>query len=116
LLEAYDDGIVVVVAWVYILRCSDGSLYVGHTSDLDSRELAHNQGRGGAYTAARRPVTLLYAEEASSLEEARRRERQLKRWSHQKKEALIAQDVAALKRLSRSCGRLATPSSSSRGR
>ena len=89
------------MAWVYILRCADGSLYVGHTSDLDSRERTHNDGRGGSYTAARRPVRVFFAEPASSLDAARRRERQLKRWSRTKKEALIANDVLELKRLSR---------------
>jgi predicted GIY-YIG superfamily endonuclease len=101
-----EDGIVVVVmAWVYILRCSDASLYVGHTSDLDSRERTHNEGRGGAYTAARRPVALVYSEQADSLQAARRREQQLKCWSRLKKEALIAHDLVELKRLSRCRGR-----------
>jgi putative endonuclease len=89
------------MAWVYILRCSDASLYVGHTSDLGSRERTHNEGRGGAYTAARRPVALAYSEQALSLRDARQRERQVKRWSRQKKEALIATELVELKRLSR---------------
>jgi predicted GIY-YIG superfamily endonuclease len=67
--------------WIYILRCGDGSLYVGHTSDIEGRERAHNEGRGGSYTAARRPVTLVYSESLPSLEAARAREAQLKRWS-----------------------------------
>lgn len=77
------------MAWVYILRCADASLYVGHTTDLRSREQTHNEGRGGSYTATRRPVTVIYSEEVSSLNAARNRERQLKRWSQRKKEALI---------------------------
>jgi putative endonuclease len=48
--------------WVYILRCSDGTLYVGRTSNLTGRVQTHNEGRGGAYTAKRRPVRLLYSE------------------------------------------------------
>lgn len=96
-----DDGIVVHVAAVYILRCADGSLYVGHTSDLQARERTHNEGRGGSFTAARRPVTLVYSESLPSLEAARAREAQLKRWSALTKEALLCGDLAALHRLSR---------------
>jgi predicted GIY-YIG superfamily endonuclease len=90
------------VAWVYILRCSDGSLYVGSTSDIGERERAHVEGRGGSYTAARRPVLLVYQEQFATLAEARQREQQLKRWSATKKRALIAGDCATLKSLSRS--------------
>ena len=97
-----DDGIVVCMAWVYILRCGDASLYVGHTVNLDERERAHNEGRGGPHTAKRRPVKVVYAERAPSLDCARRRERQLKRWSGQKKEALVAGNMLELKRLSQS--------------
>jgi predicted GIY-YIG superfamily endonuclease len=89
------------MAWVYILRCADASLYVGHTDDLDGRERTHNEGRGGSYTASRRPVRVICSERMQSLADARRRERQLKRWSGQKKEALVAGDAAELKRLSR---------------
>jgi predicted GIY-YIG superfamily endonuclease len=89
------------MAAVYILRCADGSLYVGHTSDLETRERTHNEGRGGSFTAKRRPVTLLYSESLPSLAAARAREAQLKRWSALKKEALIRGDLARLHRLSR---------------
>ena len=85
--------------WVYILRCRDRSLYVGHTSDLETREQTHNEGRGGTYTAARRPVRVVYCEQLETLEEARDRERQIKRWSGRKKEALVADDVEHLKAL-----------------
>jgi len=71
--------------WVYIVRCSDNSLYVGHTDDLDSREKTHNAGRGGRYTARRRPVQVVYFERHDSSEIAIARERQLKRWSAKKK-------------------------------
>ena len=86
--------------WIYILRCADASLYVGHTGDLQTRERMHNEGRGGTYTAKRTPARLLYSEEFATLEEARDRERQLKRWSGVKKKALIAANTAELKRLS----------------
>ena len=88
--------------FAYILRCADDTLYVGHTEDLASREQTHNDGKGAKYTAARRPVRMVYAEEHSSLLSAIAREQQMKRWTRKKKEALIAGDPAALKSLSRS--------------
>jgi putative endonuclease len=87
--------------WVYAVRCIDGSLHIGHTEDLASREQAHNAGHGARYTAARSPVRIVYLEECASLDVAIKRERQLKRWSIDKKEALIAGDRFALKQLSR---------------
>jgi len=88
--------------WVYILRCSDDTLYVGHTSDVSSREQTHNDGRGGRYTAKRRPVHVVYSERHALSRTAVARERQLKRWTTSKKEALIAGNRDALKRLSKS--------------
>jgi predicted GIY-YIG superfamily endonuclease len=85
--------------WVYILRCADGTLYVGHTEDLASRAARHNAGHGAHYTAARRPVRLIYSEKHDSPQSAIRRERQLKGWTVKKKEALIGGDLAALKAL-----------------
>ena len=82
--------------YVYLLRCSDNSLYVGQTSNLRTREQDHNDGRGGSYTAKRRPVHIVYAEQYSSRDEALSRERQIKRWSSEKKQLLVRGDVAAL--------------------
>ena len=73
----------------YILECADGSFYVGVTDDPAQRLQHHNEGRGSDWTAARRPVKLIWTEEHSSLSSARQRENQLKRWSHGKKAALI---------------------------
>lgn len=88
--------------YVYILQCADGSYYVGSTSDVDARVKEHNEGKLGAcYTFLRRPVTLAYTESFITKLEAMRRERQLKNWSHAKKTALIAGDMAALKALSK---------------
>ena len=89
--------------FVYLVRCSDQSLYVGHTRDLAAREQTHNEGHGAAYTAKRRPVRMVYAEEYPSELEALRRERQIKGWTSRKKEALIAGDDASLKHLSKRC-------------
>jgi predicted GIY-YIG superfamily endonuclease len=87
--------------FTYIIRCADGTLYVGHTEDLASRERTHNEGRGAAHTARRRPVRMVYAEEHATVESAITRERQLKRWSTKKKESLIGHDRAALRSLGR---------------
>jgi putative endonuclease len=87
--------------FVYIVRCSDDSLYVGHTRDVDARVQLHNDGRGAHWTANRRPVRLVYQEPQPSRQKAVARERQLKRWTHAKKLALINGDRTALKSLAR---------------
>ena len=86
---------------VYILRCSDGSLYVGSTDNLASRIRRHNEGRGARHTVTRRPVRLTYAEPHPDRSSALRREQQLKRWTAAKKEALCRGDLAALHRLAK---------------
>ena len=86
---------------VYILLCSDGSFYVGQTANLRARLEAHSSGRGAAYTYKRLPVELVYSEAHPTRLAAIRRERQLKRWTHRKKEALIRGDLATLKALSK---------------
>jgi putative endonuclease len=82
--------------YVYLLRCADNSLYVGETANLQTREQDHNDGRGGSYTAKRRPVQIVYAERYSSREDALRREQQIKRWNSKKKELLVHGDVTTL--------------------
>ena len=89
------------VPFVYLLRCIDNSLYVGSTTDLSAREQAHNAGTASIYTAARRPVRVIYHEHYDTLAAAIRRERQLKRWTAGKKEALVRGDTATLKLLSK---------------
>ena len=74
----------------YILRCADGTLYTGWTNDLARRLAAHNAGRGGKYTRARRPVELVYSEAFHTKEEAMSREWHLKRVTRQEKLRLIA--------------------------
>ena len=86
---------------VYILRCVDGIYYVGSTSDVPGRVAAHNAGCGPRFTACRRPVTLRYSERFDTMDQARKREVQIKKWSRAKKEALIAGDLDALHNLSR---------------
>jgi predicted GIY-YIG superfamily endonuclease len=87
--------------YVYILRCADGSFYVGSAQDLNARVKSHNDGRGAAHTFKHSPVRLIYSEAFPSENEAVTRERQLKRWSHGKKEALVAGDLVRLKQLSK---------------
>ncbi len=76
---------------LFILKCADGSYYVGTTrSDLEVRVAAHNAGHFDAHTASRRPVRLVYAQYFDRLIDAIRAQHQIKRWSRRKKEALIA--------------------------
>ena len=79
--------------FVYIVQCADGTLYTGYARDPQKREQAHNKGRGARYTAARRPVVLVYAEPCGSVGDALRREREVKRWSRARKETLIARNA-----------------------
>lgn len=77
------------MSWAYMLRCADGSLYSGWTSDLEKRLKAHNSGNGAKYTRSRLPVALVYKEKLESKETAMRREYQLKRLTRQEKLRLI---------------------------
>ena len=86
--------------YVYILLCADRSLYVGYTTDLHNRKQLHDEGRGGQYTSTRLRVQLVYHESRRSLKAALERERQIKRWTRAKKEALIAADSDTLRKLS----------------
>jgi putative endonuclease len=74
---------------VYLLRCRDGSLYAGITTDLQRRLLQHNAGKGAAYTRSRRPVTLVYQEASSDRSSALKREAALRRLDRAQKLALI---------------------------
>lgn len=75
--------------YVYILRCSDNSLYTGWTNNLDRRIKAHNDGKGGKYTRGRLPVELVYFEEYDSETAARKREYGIKQMGRDKKLELI---------------------------
>ncbi|MGI9310261.1 MAG: GIY-YIG nuclease family protein [bacterium] len=77
--------------FVYLLRCADGSLYAGITTDLTRRVAEHNEGAAGArYTRGRRPVALAYHERHPDRAAASRRERQIRRLRKIDKERLIA--------------------------
>ena len=87
-------------AYVYMLRCADGSYYVGITrTSLDDRVAQHNAGNYDGYTARRRPVELVFHQDFDRITDAIAAERQLKGWGRAKKEALIRGDWAAVKEL-----------------
>ena len=78
--------------WAYMLRCSDGRYYTGHTDELGGRVAAHQTGQIPGFTQKRRPVRLVWSETFVTREEALAAERQVKNWSREKKEGLIAGD------------------------
>ncbi len=87
--------------WVYILQCSDGSYYTGHTDNLEKRINEHKNGAIPGYTHSRRPVELVYQQFFSTRDDAFNAERKIKGWSRMKKAALIKGDWKEISRLSR---------------
>ena len=88
--------------YVYILRCSDKSYYVGVTNDVEKRYEEHMKGDDiSAYTYRRKPLQLVYNEEFDDIAQAIEREKQIKGWSRAKKEALIKSDWNKLIALSK---------------
>jgi predicted GIY-YIG superfamily endonuclease len=86
--------------WAYMLLCSDGSYYVGHTDELERRLAQHAGGETlGCYTHARRPVKLVWEQAFGSREEALTAERQVKGWNRAKKTALVAGDWHRIQQL-----------------
>ena len=75
--------------YVYVIRCSDKSLYTGITNDLNKRLKAHNSRKGGKYTRSRLPVKLLYKEIYKTKSEALKREIQIKNFSRKEKLELL---------------------------
>ncbi len=84
------------MAFTYMLRCSDGTYYIGSTRDLSLRVYQHQTGEGATYTRRRRPVELVWHEEHENIGAAFNREKQIQNWSRAKREALIRQDYGAL--------------------
>jgi len=95
------QAIIASVIAAYILRCRDGSYYVGSSRDLDHRMMQHYSGNGAAYTSKRMPVELVWFEQFDRIDEAYAREKQVQRWSRAKREALVEGRIADLKRLSK---------------
>lgn len=71
--------------YVYVLRCADGTLYTGTTTDTERRVAAHNSGKGAKYTRGRAPVELLYREPCEDKASALRREMEIKKLPRQEK-------------------------------
>ena len=89
-------------SYVYILKCSDNSYYTGVTSNLESRIFKHNTGfYPESYTSSRRPLQLVFYCEFTDINVAIDTEKQIKKWSRAKKEALINGDFDALVNLSK---------------
>ncbi|WP_108672143.1 GIY-YIG nuclease family protein [Peribacillus acanthi] len=77
----------------YVLKCKDGSLYAGYTTDINRRIRMHNEGKGAKYTRGRGPVSLVFSHEFSTKEEAMRTEYWFKRLPRTKKERIIAKEL-----------------------
>src|SRR5579863_9116317 len=89
-------------AFVYMLRCADGSYYVGSArNDLERRVAEHQAGVYQGYTSAKRPVHLVWSEYFDQIRDAIAAEQKIKRWSRAKKEALIRGDWIKIKLLAR---------------
>ncbi|WP_420320786.1 GIY-YIG nuclease family protein [Flagellimonas sp.] len=89
-------------SYVYILRCSDQTYYTGVTSNLEKRILEHKTGKHiKGYTYLRRPVELVFYAEFSNIRIAIEKEKQLKKWSNAKKEALINGNYESLPNLAK---------------
>ena len=82
------------MAFVYMLRCSNGGLYTGFTLDLRRRVAQHNAGRGAKYTRMHRPVRLIWAAELCSEHQARRAEVLVKRLGTPRKRRLAAGEIS----------------------
>ena len=87
--------------YAYLLRCSDGSYYAGHTDDIDLRLAQHNDGTFEGYTSRRRPVEMVWCDMLMTRDDAFWAERKLKGWSRAKKEALVAGDWELIRVLAR---------------
>ena len=70
---------------VYILLCSDNSLYTGYSNDPDKRFFGHQNGKGGRYTRSRKPLKIIYTEKFETKPQALKREAEIKSWSRKKK-------------------------------
>jgi len=78
--------------FLYIVRCSDGTLYTGITTEISRRVKEHNARKGAFYTKNKTPVKLVYQEDAKDRSEALKREKAIKRLTRKEKLELIARD------------------------
>ena len=75
--------------YVYLLQCSDGTIYTGITTDVERRFQEHKNGKGGHYTSSRKAVKLLYTEKQKDRSNALKRESEIKGWRREKKLNLV---------------------------
>ncbi len=75
--------------YVYLLQCSDGTIYTGITTDVERRFQEHKNGKGGHYTSSRKAVKLLYTEKQKNRSNALKREAEIKGWRREKKLNLV---------------------------
>ncbi|MDG1476422.1 MAG: GIY-YIG nuclease family protein [Vicingaceae bacterium] len=88
--------------FVYILKCNDNTYYTGVTNNIERRLLEHQSDENlNSYTHKRRPVELVFYSEFSNIEDAIEKEKQIKKWSKKKKEALISNNFDSLPILSK---------------
>ena len=85
--------------YVYLLRCSDDSLYCGITNNLLNRLNTHNRGKGSKYTRSRLPVRVVWHEEANSKSSALKREAFIKKLSKKSKELIVKESQAKTKQV-----------------
>ncbi|KAA3660936.1 MAG: GIY-YIG nuclease family protein [Calditrichaeota bacterium] len=88
-------------AWVYILKCSDGTYYTGSTTNIDLRIKEHQLGEGAEWTKKRLPIEVLFTQEMPDEDSAYLAEQKVKKWSGAKKEVLIASDWDLLQYLAK---------------
>ena len=87
--------------YVYILKCNDDSYYIGHTDNIEKRISEHNNNQYNCYTSNRLPVCVVYVQTFGTRDEALSSERQLKKWSRKKKEALIGENWSKISLLAK---------------
>ena len=90
-----------MVCHMYILICGNGTYYTGSTRNLERRLMQHQSGKGAIHTTMHQPVVLIYSEEFSRIDHAFYREKQVQRWSHDKKTALIKEEIETLRKLAK---------------
>ena len=87
--------------YLYILKCSDESYYIGHTDNIELRISEHNEKKHAGYTSRRLPVKLVFVQEFSTRDEAISAECKIKKWTRRKKEALIKSNWSLISELSK---------------
>lgn len=79
--------------FVYILLCSDQSLYTGSTNNLEKRFKDHERGKGGSYTRSHLPVKIIYSEKLESKSTALKREAEIKSWKRETKIQVLKLEI-----------------------